>query len=675
MRPTVLFALALLLSSVPVPSAAAEPLLADAAGDVRVVAGPDAGVSPGNAPPSDLSDSADLLSLDVEESESSLTLTLKVARITDNSLFSRYRVHFEWEGAAYFVEVTRFKSPGGIGDSDADLHGGTEDDFGQIAELDHSIDAATGTIVVTLPKVLIVGEEGHVPVRGKSLTNLRVTAEVNLGSFRLLTRVNARLEDAMPDTGGVEYAFTRGGFANGHLEFEAPDPVRVSNGEGTTFVFEVHLHNNGEKEDEVALAVSDVPNGWTAKVQSPLKVPPGEEKPVYVLATLPFEHKHGGYQAFNVTATSGLDSTVRAVTALGVLHTPVAMPAGHHPDLFLHATAEDDGVFSQLFPFFTNTYMNTDPDHEGDLVEVPPNEFGDGFGWSIPLGPALAMGLDFDTKLTGTLAGSVVGRYQGDVDVRAELWYVEGYEEIALLAESEPATATLDLQNASPFSVTMVPTDDADYVPYAPGRNLRLYLEFSSPDDGVPTVCCFPGTSPALVTADFKLTLPLLEYHDRLPAEAEVTNAVKLVASGPLERDARPGNTAAFAFNLTNAGSESDVFLLDLAGAEYYTATVAPEGPVRLAAGETQRLVLGVFVPFDAGDGELFEVLLLARSAADPSNIAIARTLTTAMFAANATDETDVLRSAQREGRDTPAAGAVAVLAVAVAVGLLRRRR
>ncbi len=654
-----------------VPAAVAEPIAADPEGDAAfVVAG--APVSNPGAPDGGYAAPADLLALDVAEAEQEVAFAVSVKALDGTQYSAIYEIDFEWRGVAY--QIGHYRSRFESLDQDYSrtaLRVATESGFEEVAELTAIVDGATITIPV--PKVYVLDAAARVPLKGEAITGLRVTSQGNGMAFGNL---DSRVEDHLPDEGGLDYAFTRGGLATGHLALYSANPVRVSNGGATTFIYQATLRNQGDADDAVTLAVEELPAEWTATVRSPVTVPRGGEKTATVLATIPFAHEHGGFDSFALVATSGRDASARAVVRLGVLHTPIPMPAGHHPDVFLHAQPRDVGPSSKVITSVPG-FLNTVDDHAGDTVYATPSTgstspaSGESFTWWLPLAPALSMGLDFETGRTGTISGSVLGKRAGAGTVASEIWHSKEKDDGALLATANATSVAFDPAAASAFTLTVTPLPDSDYVPYHRDRNFWLKLVATRPISGL--VCCPAETSPGLATTDFRMTLPLNEYRDRLAGGGDAAGGISLAADGPVERAGAPGSLLTYAFALRNAGSVDETVVLDLAGADAGLATVVPDSDVSLTAGTTRRVTLAVALPPDANDGQSFDVLVLAYSKADPAKLAVGRTLTTARAEAGATDERAVLEKARDENRGTPAV-AIGLAAAAIALAARSRR-
>ncbi|HUR70051.1 MAG TPA: hypothetical protein VM370_12470 [Candidatus Thermoplasmatota archaeon] len=671
---------ALLLSSVfALPAASAKAFADDPQGDVttEIFGAP---AVPGSAPGAD---AADLLAMEVQEDAEKLVFVVQVTKLEQQYSFAQYQIHFSWQKTDYTVAIDRQVAQGVIeDDSSARLYSDDEENgFDSLAQLEHTMDVAKGTITVQVPKAYILSDKGKFPLLGDELKDVYVEA----ASHATLFSFTADSYDRMPDSGELKYPFLFGDLAAGHIRLDADERVRVSNGGATTFVYRVTVSNKGEVDDSVDLSVHDLPPEWNATVQTPLRIPGGAERSVAVLVSVPFAHEHGGFSSFNLTATSQRDAASAASVRMGVLHTPIPQPAGHHSELYLHAENFNAGIFGDVFPF-TQSSMNTESVHDADAPEAGANFNGDGLGWAIPLTPGLRMGMDFDLERTGTIAGAIIGHQaQGTGSLSGTLYLVQqsgegsiDWSEGVVLGETDAQDLTFDLNTPQPFSLTLTPTEDADYIPYARGQNLVLLLTLDS-GEGAGNFCCLPGTTPGLTTADFKMTLPLNEYHDKLNGLAEAGDMLEIKAGGPVEKTGLPGTTMTYAFTLVNHGASEETIDLDLAGTDALLGTLVPNGAVTLGSKETRELTLAVNIPTGKNDGEELEVLIFAHAQEDPSKSAIARTKTVIGKPGSgelAADETGVLLAAQeREEKDSPGPGALVALAGIGAALLLARRK
>lgn len=675
----------LVLALVPpvAPAQAAEPFLKDAPADTTFTSGVP-GVPPSPSTVAGQSESVDLVALDVDETDETLSFVLHVGKLEGNP-GGDYEIRFAWRDVEYYV-LARFQSTPFGESSFAYLYAQPEEeDFSdRVAPLAFVVDKAAATLAVEVPKVFLLDGKERAPGLGDTLTDLRVEARGGVFRFRGFGQGQdypAGFADAMPDDGkGLPFTFQLGDLAQGGLALVTEDRVRVSNGGSTTFVYRAMLRNEGAREQEVQLTLTQMPESWNGSVQSPVKVPAGGERPITILTSVPFEHTHGGHDSFVVQAQARDDANARATLRLGVLHTPIPQPAGHHQELYLHALNGQSGALGQALGAafsFTYGFMNTESTHDGEAEGITPNEYGgDTRGWGIPLSPALRMGLDFDLDRIGTLVGAVKGGANGEATLEAKLYLYsmdgEGDVDTVVLAEGKSGKVTLDMQKATPFTLDLAPTPDADYVPYAKDQN--LYLDVQMASDAM-YLGGFGPTEPLLLAKDFKLTLPLNEYHDRLTGEADVQEGLALVADGLVEKVGRPGTVMTYAFDLKNTGRDVTIDL-DVAGGDARLGVTVPGGSFDLPAGESKRVTLAVQIPGDAATGEELEVLLFAHAQEDPSLTAIVRTLTRVSTGANATDdESDLLLAARDAEADTPGFAAPLALVALAGLALALRRR
>lgn len=672
---TLIFALAAVAA--PPASAQGAAFLDDATGDteLQVFGGP--GVPLSNAE----FDAADLTSLVVDEGFESFTFVIGVKTVTTAASSSRYAISFVWKDLQYEVFAGRQVIPGaGASEWGYVTSYSEENGYNYLADLQPTFDATANTVSLTLPKVYVLDSNNRMPGLGDKLEDVFVTSQSDATFLQFSTGA----ADRMPDTDEKPYPIAVGDVSSGTLRMSSEERVRVSNGDSTTFVYRAVLENRAETQDSVDVTLADLPAGWNATIQSPVKVPGKSQRTITALVSVPFEHVHGGFSGFNLTATSQRDPASRAVVRMGILHTPIAQPAGHHAELYLHASNQNSGLFGDQLPFTPGT-MNTVADHADDAPEAAANSFeGNGRGWSIPLYPALRMGLDFDITRTGEIVGTVVPRSQGEGTLSAKLVLFpsdgsaedRGDAETIVLAESDEQTIAMDLSSPVPFKLTLTPTEESDYVAYAKGQNVKLVIDL----EGGGNFAITSQQGPALKTADFKMTLPLNEYHDRLTGIADTEEAIEIKANGLVEKAGRPGTTLTYLFTVTNTAPREMMIDLDVAGGDAEVGTLVPSDAITLGSKESRDVTLAVSIPANATGQQVFEVLLFAYARDDPTQVAIARTKTLAVTgevaAAQAMpDESGVLAAAQaREEKDTPAGGVIVALA-AIGVALLASRR
>lgn len=419
-----------------------------------------------------------------------------------------------------------------------------------------ALDAATATWNTSLPWHILEAD-GHSPQPGEALRLRGVAAlwDATLtGSPHQAFPIRSTGTSVLDTAAFPEGTFLQVPGAVGDLALATPLPVRSSNGEATTFHWPVEVINRGARDLEVALALD--PDGADARWPQSLRVPAGANATVNVFVTVPFAHQHGATRSFPLTARS--DGGDVAVLRLGVDYPAIAQPAGHHPDLYLHGgvrhllgndalpidsglpwmnTLEEDpaGTASLIAPREDNCPRGPDvpaPPPVGPFE--PPTDFGS--FWSIPLQPALAIGLDGRVGEAATLDLELVaeaamppGRLYGRLTRTSESF--DGFgpffnrtdpfrAEAGIAALPGPGRVSLHLDLPMPPSLDLVP----------PSRNENLLLalivclDTPVPAGHAPTLAnSFAGilahSAYALGTGGH-LRLAVDEYHDVVPTHA-----------------------------------------------------------------------------------------------------------------------------------------------------------
>lgn len=630
--------------------------------------------------------SADLKALQIVESDEAFDFVLAVASLKSTTDSVEYQIQFDFRNMSYNADLYRQLLPTGEASEGGYLRAHSTDRndstdacyYGcYMAQLKPKLDVDKGTVAFSVRKAYVLDGMQRMPNRGDSLANVHVDADAYVTGIQ----GGISVSDRMPDSDGASFPVTIGDIANGHLALSSPDKVRVSNGGAATFVYKVTIRNTGDAEDTVDLAIHDEPAGWNGTVTTPLKVPGNGQKTFSVLMSVPFAHVHGGFDAFNLTAQSQNDPGSNAVVRLGILHTPIPQPAGHHNELYLHPDFTNSGLSSQAFPYATGVINTEKPTGDEAAKEINGGCCSGNNGgrvFYLPLNPALQMGLDFDLNKTGTVAGSIAGHGVGTGKLSARLYLQtseNGRTKQVLLAKTSTQDLTLDTSAPSAFSLQLTPTPESDYVPYAPKQNLLLLVTLESGELSMP--CCLnAGVEPKLKVDGFKMVLPLNEYADRLTGLSEAASAIDLKADGPVEKAGRPGTLLTYTFTLKNTGFSADTFVVETAGNDADRASLLPADEIELAPKESREITLGVQIPADMKDGQTLDVLVFAHAKSDPSKAAIARTKTTVATTGNATsDEAKLFLAKQGEAKDTPGFGLVGLVAAAGAAVLLARRR
>ncbi len=705
----VLLGLALLLMAVPTPGAEAQPadlveVFADPTGDVVMALGGTAQDAPGGA-----TEATDLVTLAIGEARNDFTFLLGIAGDDDTTgqvqNVVNYNVWFVHNDQAFVIQIAM--RSGTISNSAQAFLLRFDDGqqrFYYDESLQASFDGATDTITVLVPRAALHDLQGAPPTVGRALEDIFVqSASAGLQGgdiqFGVATAPMPAWGDRMPDGDALgSYPVRLGLEQTGSARLWASEPFRASNGEASTFVYNVVAENLADGSDAFDLEAVGVPADWDVTLPAARLVMEGTEN-----ATLPiilrtqFAHEHGTARSFVLELRSRTDGGSVGRVELGIRYPEIAQPAGHHDTLHLHSQGPGDdevtialGTFWSLYggsdPTYW-TYMNTHPEDpaderlgvEGRSCDLALGGSGgvrSSYCWWIPLQPGLEMGLDFDLERLGSIGVPVTSALPAaaatltGVLVHVQQDPDDPWESTStVLAELEPGEP-VDLGSGETLvEATIRPTPESDYIAYAPSPAMYLLLEIAS--DRVSNVG--PGPDEGLVLMPGgSLQLPLNEYEDRLTTLAGFSQIVRLDADGPLERLFNPGATVLYNLSLTNEGPEEDAFLIDFVGLNEEWGQLLTPRTISLAPDGKAAIQLAVTAPPTALDGERADIIAQAISANDSNQRALLRLVATVDTDATHSDAASLLAPAGGEAAPGPA-GIVAVFAL-VCVALWRRR-
>jgi hypothetical protein len=635
----------------------------------------------------------DLLALDVNETGQSYVFVLDVGSLEgqDTELeYIGYEAYFEAKGSAYGIEVGFYGSDGEVYAALMQRENGTRF-YRYVDSLPVMVDRAASVFTVTVPSMWIAAPDGSPLLRGEALTGFYAQSINTYGQIaRTLTQGAASIQDRMPDTevGTVAFPVRGSGQQAGTVVATSPQPVRVSNGEATTILFQAEVKNAAERPDTIELANGPLPAGWVVTFpQKTVRLEAGESIDVPILVTIPFSHEHGVLATFDVHFESRSDPLSHATLQYGVRYTKVPQPAGHHDTVWLH---ELDGNF----------FINAQEEEE-----VPPDEaggsgFGGGCSFSsgggesgssemIMLVPDLDLGIDVDMAGKGlatlnihsetpVLGSTSVGGYfvvwYGN-DRPSSCLFETPPQAIAMIQRSEPLT--LDADETVTIELEILPLAYGDFLPYGPDIQMALLFAFFHEDGGASQpICCFDVSNPTLV-AGSSFKLPLKEYHDPVDDYFSTLSGIDLYANGDQQRLVNPGKTAVFRLTAENVGTQAGTFGLELTGSNAEWARLLGDTSVQLAGGEKRELAVAISPPDGAFDGDLADVTLHAVNKGDDNVRSLIRLLAEVDTDGDHPDDealADELDGTLR-GKDSPGLALPAGLLALAASGLGRRRR
>lgn len=705
---------------------ASEVVLADASGDVDLSVAPKSANQHVNASQNGQGqfDHLDLLkaSIGAETDKTfQVTLQLKVPDPPQNSRPFRYVTfdygRVQWQvfvGACPFAGqqqapansgCLRFKDPGG-GFRAAKQLTGTRDD---------------GAFAWTVEKQDIFNEN-RVPARyGSVLTNLTAVAVqyyAGGGGFGALDPTGGvSASDRAPPTGSFSapFVFRMGAGGSGHLVMNAPEPVRVTNGEATTIVYKVELANKGPDELTVQVTNKGGEKDWSVRTPPILKAPAGETIVFPVILSLPFRHDHGKTALFDVEAQAVEHEASRASTQLGVFWTDVPQPSGHHEcdsdeacGQWFHSAPFDNpapDAFDTVAPFKTPWFNGVakDPAPNADDANVPaffndymfctfnpttceaPPQWES--SWFFPMSPSLLMGLDFDISKQGMARLTFLPSFlDPGARIQARLMYCDPtkqgtggpgpftpvsascYQYSTLLGEGS-ATAALSANTPITVEISLKMEQAADLIEYQRGANIGLDVRvFSTLPQN--TIVVPPRIE--FVTKQSHLHMPLLEYHDPVDQEFAQLGALKLEPIDPFEKPVNPGRTAAFRFEVKNEDAQAHHVALEVQGVHAEWASIVGPKVILVEPGQKANFSLAVAAPDDAVAQERAELFVVAQSQQDASIVAMSR-LRATVVTQDVPDESGLVAVA--EGGDGPSPGLLLIAAALLVGASLRRRR
>jgi hypothetical protein len=630
-------------------------VLEDIAGDARVQ------VADQTQPLQDAHDqSLDLVGLTVHESADSFNFTLKVAGLdqapeapaADDGV---YYINFRHNDQDYRIAMYR-----ALGDIayywgfllKYDPSGNPN--FQR--EVPVSADSASATISTTIDRSDIQDGQGAAPFPGRMLTGFWAETHLrtNQEQFLIISGVQPSKEwdasDRMPDGGNgtTDFPIALGIAQSGHARLWSPDPIRASNGEQSTFLFNVSGQNTGSEDELFQLVANNVPSDWTLTLPATfIRIPAGQTVALPVLVSTPFAHVHGTLKTFDLELIGQTDPNSIGRAQLGIRYFLVPQPAGHHPFLYFHSLrfGSQSPLFDAIELGFSGngglTYMNTlDKDTEDSGVAVAAIYAGfycspicqPHWQWYIYLQPSLQMGLDFDTKGKIDLKVPVVARVPIPQLVLGGVLVHDAYDEAAgawketvVASLNDSAPADIQPNAVHEYAWTLSPTKQSDLLPYAKRAYLTLVLNATTIKPS-----SFTGAESPQLAPGGHMTLPLIEYRDPVTQAFTSVGAVRLEPQGDRERAVNPGKTAVFTARVVNDLPEAHTFHLNLTGVHTDWSKILGGDEVTVASRGTAEVHVSVTVPAEEATSDptvphVADLVLTAQDRGNPELRALLR--------------------------------------------------
>ncbi|MEK6984814.1 MAG: hypothetical protein AABX89_00310 [Candidatus Thermoplasmatota archaeon] len=722
------FAVALALLFLPVAFPATE--AQDAASPVKVLedATGDTLVNVGGTPqsPNGRWAAADLTSLTLLETLDAIEMTFGVGNLENDPEIIliedvTYQATFLVGDTLYRVVAQRQAGQGTSFFTQLQQYDPGRGDFSTIA-FDLPMEVGADAFSIYLERGLLLDSQGNTPGPATPLGGFHATVESALfgGGANICIPACAPLggyevSDRMPDAGNgtIPFALVFGITQTGTARLASDVPIRTSNGEATTFVFQVQASNLAAEESRFSLVAANIPNDWELRLPANrIDIPANGTVLFPVLATVPFSHSHGLLQAFTLELASLSDSVSVGRIQLGVRYAQPPQPAGHHDLLTFHSHKQSFGALNDALQTALSQpqvalFMNAESDDPlDDGSEVPGDTCG-GVGiptstycWTIPLSPGLDLGLDFDLARTGALSVPIRSTVPfSGAGLSGELFYYpaptgnffpsfDPEEDGAIRLANLAPDGLVEISANSPGQVlaaTLTPTEESDYIPYLRGASLELRLRFEG--TGIdPTFFPFGGSFEPLLQSGGSLSLPLIEYHDKVEGLFAAVSTLSLEAISEQDRLANPGDLVLFDLVLQNEG-EDGTFRLDLTGTHLSWASIVepildPEGEgLELAEGANQTVRVLVRIPDDAVGGEvtgdIADLVLSATSTEDLNRRALVRLVARVDTETEHDDDRAAAESilGAADSKSTPGLAPLSLLAALAALVLAVRRR
>lgn len=677
-----------------------ETRVTDPSNDLRLTQGPnDVGAIPPSHAHVDLL-AAWISNETVTEFEVGFALQTWNDPAASDSMASRYvQLTFEFGKVAYVAThgpgVNDAVQPIACSPTQASFGRGNGD--GQVPDehcLDLEIDETAALAHIIVPKDILKSDSFLVPQVGDELTNF-------FAFSRQFTGLGF-VYDRAPDEGsGESFRFRRGAAERGgDLYLRSDLPLRASNGESTTMVFNVELGNDGNEEKSVSISANENDPDWSIRLPPRLRVPADSTVQVPVILSMNFSHEHMKTEYFRIRAVAVDDAKHWAEMELGVHWLEIPQPAGHHDKMWIHSR-DRSGPFLGVpngqdalglgWAWMNAVEDDPNPRATDDPVPGLNADPGSPTFWRFNLEPTLQIGLDLDTSRLGlfhteifSYAPATAARLVAEVTYCDPTGTTPGIPTQECRQGDRPGTLVTVLSGTSAdralvangpnsFAFELTPNETAELLQHRVGSTLTLHVTLVSNTPQSVLVVGHPPTATLNPKASL-LTLPLHEYHDPVDQSFLNVGSLELSALDPFEKRLNPGRGAVFRFDVTNIGATEHTLRLVVEGINEQWASIHEGDSLVLPSRETRQVSLIVQAPHEASAGERAELFLVAESVEDPNVVALGRVraMVIDLSTLDIPDEAASL-SPSSQSNGTPGFGWIAVV-VAAFIAVRSRR-
>lgn len=567
------------------------------------------------------------------------------------------------------------------------------------------VDEADESWIIHVPRDRLQTADAVTPNPSLPLHDFQVTATA---SYDDLSMQFTRVTDLMPNDGEPAGQFVpQLGVPPqvGHIRLSSDTPFRWSNGEATTYVFDVTLNKSTPAPDEITLSLSEVPENWDVKLPGESIYLEGVKRlQLPVVLTTPFSHEHGAFENFYVEARSANDPDAIGRVELGIRYAGIPQPTGHHARMWMHAaeppprqpTQPEHNVDGQ--PRTDAKFISAlDPSQQPGSIDAwiypdaqtafDPADAD--FTWIFPLEPPLRTGFDFDMKREGevqfefqsaveledaVIFGGLYYRTPATVDRGVSPYDYTSDKLLASFYSSAKQDVPADQKTL--FTATVRGMPDGDYIPYKPAGayvflsiTLRhaLHLE-QRIDPEVFGPWMMPGAT---------IDLPLNEYHDNVDELVVPLNDVSLKLNGPQRQYVNPGESVHYQLALNNSGVANERFNIRVRSLNSEWVSMLTESPIQVPSNGEAKVEFVVTAPADAWHGQISGPLIEVVSQQNPWSQASQRVYVEVDHDNDHPDMSHLLGDGriQQDEQATPLAFLPGLLALGVAFVLRRRTR
>lgn len=553
----------------------------------------------------------DLMGLDLEETEDNIIFRLTVQDVSSSPELVvwtsvQYSIDMDYGDNAW--ELRLFRSTGF--DNSVQWGGNLRQTNAEGFQFGRGVQVEVegNTLVATVPRGALVNEDDQQLSRSRTLDNIKVQSaarQFNFGDQRPL-----EASDLMPDDQvGAVWESLLGPRQEGPAVLWSDKPFRASNGEETTYAFEVRLESSEARQMD--LRVANVPAGWN--VMLPVSsANSADNTTIPVLAQVPFRHAHGETETFSLIAENGEDYTE---LQMGVQYLDPAEISGHHNTAYLHTMPGGEFNLNDVVVLdFTYGLLTTEMTNDqaldapvqsngGSMICGPDNSLTcERFYYYAPL----YNGFDANVDEQGTFdfqADFPITALEAEafVTIRHQSYDGDYTEEIIFEGTSGPVGQS---SGVTDFSVVLDALAYADRIDVARSQAMELEIELRYQAPQFPVQLGDETPLRVGITAG-ELTLPLNDYHDDVSAFFDGIPSLNVHVPADTQT-VNDGETRLFPVHLENIGS-TDLELHMVLEGDW--AELLADETVKIGTGESVEVNVAMR-PVDTKNGDQSDAIL-----------------------------------------------------------------